>query len=527
MGRPPKTSQIHAETFSAQPEALEREIVKDQQVRFDEETIVWGDQDDSLPIRILQAVNQSPTATSCLGKVADYMQGAKFSDEGLMKFPIDDDGTTLWEYHQRLCDYMAKLEGFSTRMTFNIKGEITQSFLLPTEGCRFLKPAHKESRKIRKIKYNPYWGTALQSTSDTICYSVWEPDIKKRYQEISGAVEAGQKDQYQGQVYFYGNPRAPYKFYPVPKYWSGSHWIYVDAQTQTFMKKLLDNGFFESALITMIGDPNAKSTNPKYIKKKTGTDGSTRDEFDGTTVAQEFSDVMSKSFSGADKAGKAMVLWALNKDSSPTVQPFPINTNFDNITGTLNNAIKGITIATEVQAILANLPQQGSSLGSDGDSMRMAVELMQARVKEPQTVLEQYYNEVLLKNHYSKPQAKVKIVNHTPLSNQIVVPDKVWEWMNDVEKAAFVQKYIPSVEVIRTPTTSPTPTEAAPITAQGDPVFKNLGLAQIDQILGIARRVEKGKMPYDKAKQFLMSKFGLSDEQANNLLTPKEEEVIV
>lgn len=525
MGRKKPSSQIHAEVFSAQPEALEREIVKDQQVRFDEQTIVWGDNDDSLPQRILQAVNQSPTTTSCLGKVADYMQGSGFEDKGLMKFPIDEDGTTLWEYHQNICDYMSKIEGFAVRFLYNIEGLITQSYVMGIESCRFVRPEHSQSKKIRKIKYNPYFGTSLYNRGDSIEYNTWEPDRAKRYAEILAA----DKQKYQGQVYFYGNPRVPYKFYPVPKYWSGSHWIYVDAQTQTFMKKLLDNGFFESALITMIGDPNSPSQNPKYIKKKIGVDGATRNEFDGTTLAKEFSDMMSQSFSGADKAGKAMVLWANNKDNSPIVQPFPINTNFDNITGTLNNAIRGITIATEVQAILANLPQQGSSLGSDGDSMRMAVELMQARVREPQVALEQFYNDVLLKNHQSKTQAKVKIVNHSPLSNQIVVPDKVWEWMNDEEKAAYVQKYIPAVEVKRVPGATTTSATEVPITAQADPIFKNLGLAQIDQILGIARRVGNGKMSYDKAKEFLMQKFGLSDEQANKLLTEKEpeEEVLV
>lgn len=526
MGRPPKTSQIHAEAFSfSKPEALERDIVKDQQTRFDEETILWGDLDDSLPIRILQAVNQSPTTTSCLGKVADYMQGSGFSDPGLMKMVIDQDGTTLWDYHARMCDYMAKLEGFSTRFTFNREGNITQAFMIGAESCRFVKPSHTQSRKINKIKYNPYWGTALFSQNDTKTYNLWEPNQTLRYQEITEALEAGVN--YSGQVYFFGNPRAPYKFYPVPKYWSGKEWIYVDGQTQIFIKKLLDNGFFESALITMIGDPTQPSKNPKYQKKKTGTDNVVRTEQDGTTVGQEFSEMMSKSFSGSDKAGKAMVLWAMNKDSSPTVQAFPTNTNFDTLNGTVNNAIRGITIATEVQAILANLPQQGSSLGSDGDSMRMAVELMQARVKEPQNTLEQFYNTILLPNMAEKTGARVKIVNHTPLSNQIQVPDKVWEWMNDEEKAAFVRANVPVVTVIRTPTApAPVvdPNAPPPEEAKATGALKDLKMSEVNRVTNIVNKVAKGKLTRAQGVQFLKD-YGFTDEQIKDWL-PEEEGLV-
>jgi hypothetical protein len=534
MGRKKPTSQIYAQAISyGQPEALERDIVKDQQTRFDEETILWGDLDDSLPIRILQAVNQSPTTTSCLGKVADYMQGTAFTDKGLMQMPVDADGTSLWDFHARLCDYMAKLEAFSVRFILSRDGSINQSYVIGTESCRFVKPSHTQSRKISKLKYNPYWGTSLWSNNDSKTYDLWEPKADLRYDLINQAIEKGEGASYGGQVYFFGNPRAPYKFYPVPKYWSGKEWIYIDGQTQTFTKKLLDNGFFESVMIKMVGDPNQKSQNPKYQKRVTGTDGTVRMESDGTTVGQEFSEMMSKSFSGADKAGKAMVLWALNKDVVPTVEPFPTNTNFDNLTGTMNNAIRGIAIATEVQAILANLPQQSSSLGSDGESMRMAVELMQARVREPQVTLEQFYNTVLLPNMTERTGARVKIVNHTPLSNQIQVPDKVWEWMNDTEKAAFVKAHIPAVTVdaaraAQASTALPQPAgqEIAPETAQAQPqvneALKGLKLSDINKLSSIVAKVAKGAVTYDQAKIILQG-YGLSDEQIDAWLVKPEE----
>ena len=539
MGRKKPTSQIYASAISfnnsgSGPVALERTAAVDQQVVPLENTIMWGE-DDALPLRILQAVNQSPTATSCLGKVADYMQGSGFTDPEIGKHPVDKDGTTLEQLHNQLCDYMSKLEGFSTRFTYDRKGEITNCYVMSMESCRFVRPAIEHSRKIKEIKYNPYWGTPLYKQDLTSCYSVWESDKAKRYQEVSNA----DPDKYGGQIYFEGTPRAPYKFYPVAKFWSGSHWIYVDAQVQVFIKKLLDNGFFQSALINMVGDPTQPSKNPKYQIKKTGTDETVRTEWDGrTTLGDEFQQMMSKSFSGYDMAGKAMILWSMNKDASATISAFPVNANFDNVSGTMTNAIRGITIATEVPAILANLPQQVSSLGSDGEAMRAAVELMQARVREPQQILENFYNGILLPNMQNKTAARVKIKPHMPISNQVVVEDKVWEWMNDEEKAEFVRMNIPSVTVKRVPVVAPAPTVApgtAPATTaqptEDQPAsaipsvndaLKGLKLSDINRMSGIAAKVAKGAMTYDQAKIILQG-YGLTEEQIDAWLIKPEE----
>jgi len=537
MGRKKATSQIYASAVNyshSEPVALERTAATDQQILTGEGTIMWGD-DDALPLRILQAVNQSPTAISCLGKVSDYMQGSGFTDPDLAAHVVDKDGTTLGQLHNQLCDYMSKLEGFSTRFTFDRKGDITNCYLMSMESCRFVRPTAEESRKIRQIKYNPYWGTLLYKQDLTNVYNVWEADKVTRYKEISGA----DPNKYNGQIYFEGTPRAPYKFYPVAKYWSGSNWIYVDGQVQSFIKKMLDNGFFQSVLINMIGDPTQPSKNPKYQVKKTGTDGVVRTDWDGvTTVGVEFGNLMQGMFSGHDKAGTAMTFWSINKDSVASIQAFPVNANFENISGTMTNAIRGVTIATEVPAILANLPQQASSLGSDGNAMRAAVELMQARVKEPQQILENFYNNVLLPNMANKTASRVKIKQHMPISNQVVVEDKVWEWMNDEEKAEFVRNNIPSVTVKRVAVVAPTPVTAP--AAPGEPVqpgtpaspdsaapsvndaLKGLKLSDINRMSGIVAKVAKGAMTYDQAKIILQG-YGLTDEQIDAWLVKPEE----
>lgn len=148
MGRPkaPKKQPVpHMSAFSINgvkeptPQAIERSRTVRGQINHAENTIIWGENDD-LPLRQLKAIDDSPTATSCLGTVENFIKGAKFSDEGLMTLVVDEQGTTLWELHSKLSQYMSFLEGFSTQFTYNAQRRITNAYAIGTESCRFVNP---------------------------------------------------------------------------------------------------------------------------------------------------------------------------------------------------------------------------------------------------------------------------------------------------------------------------------------------------------------------------------------------------
>lgn len=530
MGRKPEKDYISPQAVvykgvpeKEEPTALDRSPATLSQLWQSENIIVWGENND-LPMRILDAVNNSPTTISCLDSVETFMRGAKFTDPGLMTMPVDKDGTTLWEYHTQHCHNLTVLESYASRFTFDAQKKITNAYIMGPETARFVKPAHEKSSKITEIKYNPYWGTPNWKLKELdIIYPLWDPS--KVGEQINE-----QGTMFRGQVYFYGTLRAPYKFYSVPKYWTGKHWIYTDAAIAQFHNNNTDNGFFQSILMAMIGDPSQKSKNPKYQKEVEGTDGVKRKEATAT-VGEEFNDMMSAQFSGVKKAGNAMVLWAKNKDEVPIVQAFPANQQFDVLSGTLTDTIRGITISTRVQAILCNLPQQVSSLGSDGNAMQKAVELMQARVAGAQSNLENFYNTVLLPNMQSKTAARVKIVNYRPISVAFDVPDKVWEWMNDKEKAEYLKKNFPDITIDPARLEQPAPTTeqqlgtdgqpiqpAAPAQGQVNEAMKGMNMMQIKRLKKIVAQVERGELTYDQGKQFLLG-YGLTEEQIKAWLT--------
>lgn len=513
----PNLSVYNLGTTTTEPSGLSTELVIRNQIRPDEKTLIWGI-DDALPMHILKAIADSPTATSCIGKIEMYTKGSGFSDPGLMEMVINDDGETLWDLHCSIIQYLSSLDGFTVNFKYNNGGKITQAFNMSTDSCRLA--AIEETNRVYALKYNPYFGTNEFNPIFTKEYNLFDlSTVKKEYGE--------QGTEYKGQVYFHGIKRTLYKHYPVPKFWAGKKWIYSDAKFATYVEKLLDNGFFESVLMKVIGNPDAMSQHPDAMRIVTGDDGIKRKE-SYKTEGQMFNEMMAKNFSGVDKAGKVMALWSLNKDQAVTLEAFPTNVNPDLISGTLMEAIRMISISTEVPAILANLPNQLSSLASGGDALKNAVEFMQSNTAPRRNQLEKFYNTILLPNFAKSTKARVKINQYSPVGIQVTVDDKFWEFMNEAEKIEFIKKNEPNITMIRpaaaeTNTAPPSLDEngnvvEAPTAPAVDENLKGMKVSEIKRLKSIVKQYEKGDLTYDQAYQIL-SGYGLNDEQLKTWLT--------
>ncbi len=506
--------------------AVRREISKRSQLNTRENTIIYGE-DDALPLRITKLTSESPAAMACINTVAKYIKGSGFSNKELMNLKVDKNGTTLWQFHTQLCQWLAQLSGFSVNFKFDAGGKITNSYILPFEGVRLVKP--DDLGYITKVKYNPYFGTQEEKKEDTTEYHTFDKNQVLNQMEEDGNL-------FQGQVYYYGRTSPVYRFYPVPDYWSAKNWIQIDAKIQEFHNENLENGFFQSVLMNVIGDPSAKSTNPKYQKAVIGTDNVKRTE-STKTQSEEFNEVMSKQFSGSLKAGTALVTWSKTKDTAVQVAPFQTNSNAELFLALQDLTTKNITIATQVPGILANI-SEGVNLGSGGSEIQKAVELMQSRVSEEQELLEQFYNEILFPNMATPPTEKVEITNFNPVTVAITVEDKFWEAMDADERRDFIRNNVAGVKlkdaVITEPVapiTNPDGTVTQPTAppTQANDALKSLNIADINKVQKIVKRYELSKvdptngkaLTLDQAKQFLSS-YGFTEEQINAWLTEDE-----
>jgi len=493
---------VHVKAFGT-PVAIEREITVESQINRLENTIVWGVGDD-LPLAILTAINQSPTTLSCLGIRENFIRGAGFTDEALMGIVIDKDGNTLWDLHCQLTQSLTLLESFATNFKYNGNGKIINTYVLGTESCRFVKPKDGE-KKIETIIFNPYFGTKEYRTEYSKKFPVY--NINTVTKEMRGWEDGATN--YPGQLYFCGSVRPPYKFYPVPKYWSGKEWIYVDGQIQTFHKSNLDNGFFQSVLLNVIGNPSAWSNDPSQMKDETQTDGTVK-KVPTKTNAQMFDDMMGATFSGVKKSGSALTIWSQNEASAIKVTAFPTTSNFDVLSGTFTDCIRGITISTETPAILANLPQAVNSLGSDGNSMLRAVEIMQSRTESPRILLENFYNKILLPNLEKPIKQQVKIKTYTPITQPVTVDKQFWDEMTSTERRKLMAKAGIELDEVTAPAIGEDGQPVQP--TQGNEALKKLNMQQVARATKITRDFVLGKLTYDQAKQILMG-YGFTESE--------------
>jgi hypothetical protein len=488
------------------PQSLKREKAVPEQKNWSEDTIRYGD-DDALPLRIAQAVEDSPAASSCTATVAQFIKGAGFSDPALMDIIVDDQGTTLWGLHESLSECLALFEGFAVNHKYNPTGKkITQAYMIGFEGCRMTMPV-EGSPMITSIKHNPYFGTNEWRRHYTECYPVH--NLKTVKEEIDAAEELREKDPkqyrgYPGQVYYYGKTSPIHRFYPVPGYWSAKKWIYIDGKIQEAHSENMDNGFFQSVMLKIIGDPNAWSTNPKYIDPKTRQSSK--------TVGEEFAENMATNFSGSKKMGGVMALWGLNNASLPEIDAFPSTANADLFLALQDLTTKNITIARRVPPILSNI-SEGVSLGSGGSEIQKAVELMQSRVTAFQNVLMNYYNKILLPGMgIITPEgesAKVVIQHFNPVTAPVEMDDKFWDTLTKKEQRDFMKKNFPGVALQDLP--------EADAPAQKT-LIEVIGVGGSQALMDVLAQYGAGTLTDTQASNILQILFGINSFDANRMI---------
>lgn len=412
---------------------------------------------DNFPLEWDQAVKSSPSASSCLSTIKDFLEGFGFSDTSLEKLVVNSKGETFWQIHQKTVEDAAEFYGFYWLLRFNALGVATEWEVLPFQNCRLGKP--DDQGYISKIFYNPFFGTVDYKGIDkkmTVVYDVYNPKAVK-------AQIAEQKDKFKGQVFFFGTttPLSPY--YPVNEAISAIKWMKIEAGVSDYHEDNLNNGFLQPFMLVMKGDPNAPSQNPNYTNEVRNGHA--------VTNAEEFEDMVAQNFMGAKRVGNMFVQWVGIGEEAPTVVPMPSNNNGDLFVTLDNQATKKITVGWKVPGILANI-NEGVSLGGDGNAVRVSVKLMQQRVIKRQRILTDNYQKVL-KDFVTPYKEDITIVPYNPYPEMEILDDKIWaaltpeeqrEWINenteiDLSETAENVEADPAVE----PTQQARITNAVPI----------------------------------------------------------------
>jgi YHS domain-containing protein len=367
---------------------------------------------NDFPLRITEAIYDSPVATSALNKLQKYIGGDGIGDQDIAKMVVNGRGETLDQLLKQIVEDFTLLRGFSLDIRYNQMFKVVSVTHVPYENSRLSIP--DSDGEVNKIAINPFFGMADYKKKNT-CFR-WTFDPKKVAEQY-----AEEKDNYKGQVYWFGQSKISNRFYPIPDYYSAMNDIVADAKTGTYRERLVDNNFYQSTLIQMIGDPDEKV--------KTG-DG----EDDYETVG-ELLDKDLRKMTGGEMAGSAMVFWSKTAESAAKITPFPNNYNDKISEAFIKQVQQNICMAVGVHPVIIGI-DQGATLGNNGLLLN-AIKMLQQNVNDPQREIERCLQEIFTHWHTPFDVSKITI---RPLSLTVDLPEYVLNTLTAQEKRAWVAK---------------------------------------------------------------------------------------
>lgn len=319
---------------------------------------------DNLPNTIIAAVNNSGTATACISRLDQFIQGDGFISEQLNKVKANS--------KQSLKDVLGEqslnaafLKGYALRLVFNVEGKIAKVYNLDINTLR---------KVGGKFEYNPLMGEVGKIENETRVIPEFDIDCDPAKRR---AVIADQIKKYGEQVgevlyVFKKGLGRYYDVYPVPDYYSAIEDIIADGKLSQLDLRNITQGFRTPVII---------STGP--------IDDQNEDE-DGNT-AQDFFDQSLESFTGED-ASPILHLKGATDEFKPTVTVINLAEILDQTDKTSERISKRVARNMGVPDVLIGIAHAGS-LGN-AQELKNQMSLFALTVFHLQAMISEGYNQI-------------------------------------------------------------------------------------------------------------------------------------
>lgn len=178
----------------------------------------YGGQDNLYPQQIRWMVQASPTASGCVERFAEFIEGNGLADINAAEYQCNHIGETLDDIHRHVSEDYALYGGFCLHVNYNVLGEICELNWIPFENARLCEP--DDEGYIAKICLHPDWTGKSSRSKKTIQVKQSNCDyihvFNPRKDVVLSQIEAcGGIQYYKGQVLYYGNNG--YNRYPIPR----------------------------------------------------------------------------------------------------------------------------------------------------------------------------------------------------------------------------------------------------------------------------------------------------------------------
>jgi hypothetical protein len=454
---------------------------------------VYYGENNSLPNEIIEALNNSGTATACGNRLKQFVVADGFKDELTGKKPINKT-QTLNDLLVDVGENEVDLEAFALQIFFNKGGMVNSMKVIPIPWIR-----KKEGDQDLFI-YNRLMGESNKNPADDV--TIKHIDLTEKPSERAARITQETTDNKGVQVgelfYCYRKKLGRnYDLYPIPSYYSGIDDIISDGKISVLELRNIQQGWRTPIIISTgpIDDQNS------HIDE----DGNAT----GITDQDLFDDNISN-FLGEDAAPVIHL-------KGRTAEEMPKITTLD-IKDLVDMTEKGTIRLGEKVCRLRGVPKVIVGFASAGQL---------GNVQELKNMMDLFYITIISRQNWiTSNMDKLKPIIEggeqldfeiSKLNALTLIPDAIVARLSEEELRQIFE--IPKVEV-----EVGTNGEPIEIAAESNATLTNLTGRQMQGIQRVVRKFNKDELTYDQAATLLKSGFGFQDQDVDVWLVTKEEE---
>lgn len=213
------------------------------------------DSDNLYPNNIMLKINDSPTASGCLERYVDFIEGNGLHSSLLASSVVNRDWQTLDEIHSLAARDKATFRGFAILVQYDVYCRPCGVYHYPFEQCRLEEP--DDDGNVAHIVVHPDWSGGASRGGKRIRVDeknikridVFNPDPAIVAEQIR---KAGGITNYLGQIYYHSDDG--YLVYPRAKFDSAITDISTDTGISNVMNRNVRSNFFSAGVVSYLSN---------------------------------------------------------------------------------------------------------------------------------------------------------------------------------------------------------------------------------------------------------------------------------
>jgi hypothetical protein len=326
--------------------------------------------DNLWPQKLIEVINESPTASACIGVRAEFIEGNGFTNTAFSKLVINRRGLTVDKLLKAQARNIALFKTIVIHVGYNALGQAASFTPVPFELVRLAEP--DDLNEITQAAICPYLGAELHKfksrKQEKQIVSLYNPDPEVVFSQMEAA---GGIEQWHGQILYLPTIYSA-DYYPETDFFAAIKDIQSESGLVDYDFNTIFNGFNVGGIVGGLKSPPIRDASGNMVP-------------DPNSFAPRISSMM-----GPDNAGSVLVA---EFDTLEQLQAFKFESTSgvqlaDRYKSTATRVEYRIARAMKVPNELAQIQREGGAIFSDKE-LETATRFMQKKVNPDQREIQQ------------------------------------------------------------------------------------------------------------------------------------------